>query len=651
MTDSLILVQPLQYVSQRVRCPYSLDSAHRHLRYPELMKDGITRRDFLNGAQVAIGASLLSPWTEVLGAPSAFSLPTGYYPPASTGLRGSHDGSWEIMHARVAGKRWSVSPPEESYDLIVVGGGISGLAAAYFHRQARPGARILVLDNHDDVGGHAKRNEFDVGEGTRIAYGGTESIDTPSSYAPVSQRLLREIGIETDRFYDYYDQQLYDELELGYAVAFDKQTYGRRKLVKGYGAIPWKEFADQAPMTDKARADLVRAFNAPVDYLPGMNREEKIGLLQRISYRDYLRDYVKVDDQVLSLYQRWGMSYWCVGMDEVPAIDILYYGDGGDLPGLTHTLSREGGRGSEPYIFHFPDGNASVVRLLVRQLIPGSLPGRTMEDSVTARLDYSALDSDESDVRIRLNSTVVNAAHTADERAVDVTFVRNGKVHTVRGDHCIMACYNSAIPYLCPELPKTQRDGLAYNVKIPLVYTKVAVPHWRWFAEERMRFVFYTNDFYKQVELDYPVSLGTYRFGQSPDEPMVLHMCHVPMFDDIQGPEQWREGRRQMLSRPFTDFEHHVRDQLDQAIGHAGFDADRDIDGITVNRWAHGYSYAPDLLWEPDYATEADKPWVQGRQPYGRITIANSDAGAAANTDSAIKEAFRAVQESMATRT
>ena len=325
----------------------------------------------------------------------------------------------------------------------------------------------------------------------------------------------------------------------------------------------------------------------------------------------------------------------------------MYYGDGGDLPGLKHTLTREGGRGSEPYIFHFPDGNASIVRLLVRALIPGSLPGTTMEDSVRSPLDYGRLDSAGNAVRVRLRSTVVNAQHTTDERHVDVTYVTDGKAHTVRASHCVMACYNSAIPYLCPALPETQRADLAYNVKIPLVYTKVAVPHWRWFADEGMRFVFYTNDFYKQVELDYPVSIGGYPFGSSPDEPMVLHLCHVPMFDDITGPEQWRAGRRELLGRPFEDFEFHVKDQLDQAIGHAGFDAERDIAGITVNRWAHGYAYSPGLLWEPAYAQASDKPWVRGRAPFGRITIANSDAGAAADTDSAIKEAWRAVREAL----
>ena len=610
------------------------------------MKGKITRRDFLNGTQVAIGASLLSPWTEVFGADASnFQLGADDYPPAKTGLRGSHDGSWETMHARVSGATWPKGDPEREYDLVVVGGGISGLSAAHFFRREDPRARILILDNHDDFGGHAKRNEFQVNGETRIGYGGTESIDTPSGYADVSKELLKDIGIDVERFYDYYDQELYNSLNLSYAIAYDSETYGERKLVRGYGSRPWEEFAAETPMSDRAKADLVRAFNAEVDYLPGMSREEKVGLLSKISYRTYLRDYVRVDEQVLEMYQRWGMSFWCVGMDEVPAIYILGYSDGGGLPGLEHTVKREGGRGSEPYIFHFPDGNASVARLLVRKLIPEALPGSTMEDSVTARLDYTLLDQEGADLGIRLNSTVVNAEHTADSRAVDVTYVHSGDAHTVRAKKCIMACYNSAIPYICPELPETQRQGLAYNVKIPLTYTKVMIPNWRWFADLGIRFVFYTNDFFKQVELDYPVSFGNYSFSTSPDDPMVLHMCYVPYFGDIQGPEQWRAGRRRLLETPFSTFEHHVRDQLDQALGGAGFDAERDITGITVNRWPHGYAYSPDLLWEPTYGSEEDKPWVQGRKPFGRITIANSDAGASADTNSAIAHAYRAVQE------
>lgn len=549
------------------------------------------------------------------------------------------------MHARVSGQTWPSGKHEETYDLVVVGAGISGLSAAYFFNKANPGARILILDNHDDFGGHAKRNEFGINGQTRIGYGGTESIDTPSSYSDVAKDLLTDVGIEVEKFYEAYDQDLYASLGLGKGIVFDQETYGEQKLVVGYNKIPWEEFAAQTPMNEQAKADLVRLWTDERDYMPGVSFEEKKAILDKTSYYDFLKNYAKVDQQVLEMFRRWGMSFWCVGIDEIPATSVQSY-DGG-MPGLNHTLQRVGYRGDEPYIFHFPDGNASVARLIVRAMLPEAVPGSTMEDVVTSRVNYAMLDRSGAPVRIRLNSTVVNAVHSKDTSAVDVTFVHHGNAHTVRGKKCIMACYNSAIPYLCPELPQEQVDGLKYNVKIPLTYTKVLVPNWRPFVELGLDFVYYTNDFFKQVELDYPVSLGEYKFNYSPDDPMVLHMCHVHHSPDIQGPDQWREGRRRLLGTPFSVFEDHVRDQLDQALSGAGFDAERDIHAITVNRWPHGYAYSPNLIWEPDWPNEESKPWVIGRQPYGHITIANSDAGAAANTNSAISHGYRAVQEAL----
>ncbi len=610
------------------------------------MKDRVTRRDFLNGTQIALGATLLSPWTGLFGAAeNDFRLAADYYPPAKTGLRGSHAASWETMHARVAGATWPAGRPGETFDLIVVGAGISGLAAAHFYRQSNPQARILILDNHDDFGGHAKRNEFNIDGRTRISYGGTESIDTPSSYSQVAKDLLVDIGIDVQKFYDAYDMKLYSSLGLGKGIVFDKATYGEEKLVVGYNQIPWQEFADRSPMNEQAKKDFVRLWTQDRDYLPNLSREQKLKKLRKMSYNTFLKEIVKVDQQVLEIFRRWGMSFWCVGSDEIPATSVQSY-DGG-MPGLNQTLPRVGYRGNEPYIFHFPDGNASVARLLVRSLIPAAVPGNSMEDVVTARVDYSELDRRDGAVRIRLNSTAVNVVHTADERAVDVTFVHNGKAHTARAHDCVLACYNGAIPYICPELPSAQKADLAYGVKVPLTYTKVLIPNWRAFADLGLDFAYYTNGFFKQVELDYPVSLGKYQFGDSPDEPMVLHMCHVPYFADIQGPDQWRAGRRKLLETPFSEFEANVRSQLDQALGGAGFDAGRDIHAITVNRWPHGYAYSPNLIWEQDYASDEEKPWIRGRKPHGRITIANSDAAAAANTNAAITQGWRAVQESL----
>lgn len=557
-------------------------------------------------------------------------------------MRGSHDGSWETMHDVISGKLWPATAVEEEYDLVVVGGGISGLSAAYFYWQKNPRARILVLDNHDDFGGHAKRNEFTLGQRVRIGYGGTESIDTPSAYPDVARTLLQELGIRLDVFYEAYDDSVYRKLGLSKGILFDDKSFAARRLVVGYGTRPWEEFAAEAPLTEAARKDFVRLQTSQRDYLPGLSADEKSALLHRTSYEAFLRDIAKVNPQVIEIYRRWGMSFWCVGIDEIPASSIQSY-EG--MPGLEYTLPREGNRGDDPYIFHFPDGNATVARLLVRALIPEALPGRTQQDSVMARLDYAKLDRAGERVRIRLNSTVVQAGHTPDGKEVDVVFVRNGQVHTIRARDCIMACYNSAIPYLCPELPDRQKQGLAYGTKVPLTYVKVCVPNWRPFAELGLEYVYYTNDFYKQVELDFPVSIGGHNAAATPDDPMILHMCYVPFLPDIQGPEQWRMARQIMLDMKFSRFESHVRDQLDQALGRAGFDAGRDIHAITVNRWPHGYAYDPHMLWEPQWQTEEEKPWVIGRQPFGQIKIANSDAAAAAYTDPAIMEAWRAVAE------
>lgn len=607
------------------------------------MKGNITRRDFLNGTQVAIGGSFFMP-SQNLFSTSSFSLPNDYYPPALTGLRGSHDGSWEVMHSKVLGKQWKKSKYEEKYDLVVVGAGISGLSSAYHYKKTHPEAKILLIDNHDDFGGHAKRNEFEVNGETRIGYGGTEAIDTPSSYSQEAKSLIKEIGIDVEKFYEAYDQSLYSSLGLGKGILFDSNSFSEERLVTGYNKVPWKEFAEKTPMTQKAKDDLVRIWTEKKDYLPILSDEEKYELLKNLSYYDFLKDYVKVDQQILEIFRRWGMSFWCVGIDEVPCTLIQNY-DGG-MPGLDYTLKRSGYRGDEPYIFHFPDGNASVARLLVRALIPGSVPGSSMEDVVLAKVNYSLLDGD-STTKIRLNSTVVDVSHTNNSSAVDITYVRKHDVHTIRADKCILACYNSAIPYLCSELPKKQVDGLKYNVKIPLTYTKVMIPSWKVFADLGLDFVYYTDAFYKQVELAYPVSIGDYKFNKSPDESMVLHMCHSHHSKDIKGPDQWREGRRRLLSTPFSVYEGHVKDQLDSALGGGGFDSDRDISAITVNRWPHGYSYSNDLIWEPDWENEESKPWVIGRQQYGRISIANSDAGASADTNSAITHGIRAAQEAL----
>ncbi len=619
----------------------------------------ITRRDFLNGVAVGVGALAAPGWA--LGTEEPEIAPEkspDYYPPALTGMRGNHDGTFTYAHRLRDGEAWDDSgAPEktgESYDLVVVGGGISGLAAAYFYRKmVGPDAKILVLDNHDDFGGHAKRNEFQVGGRKLLCYGGTQSIESPSEYSDVAMGLLKELGIEVKKFYEAYDQKLYASHKLGTGMFFDKETFGEDRMMPGMGVMPWKEFLAKSPLSPTARRDIERFYTEKVDYLAGMTPEEKRKRLAKVSYADFLTKIVKLSPDVLPFFQSRTHDLFTVGIDAVSALAVMEAGDDYGIPypdmsALGMGFEARGiGHKPDPYIFHFPDGNASIARLLVRKLVPGAVPGSTMEDVVTAKATYGKLDEPGAGVRIRLNSTVVRAEHVGAVDAakeVEVAYVRGKKLKSVRAKACVMACYNTMIPYLCPDLPEKQKEGLAYLVKAPLVYTHVAIKNWTAFEKLGVRQVIAPGSFHVYVSLDFPVSLGEYRFPSKPEEPMVLFMLRTPCKPGLAQRDQHRVGRGELMRTPFPVFERNIRDQLGRMLGGAGFDPARDIEGITVNRWAHGYAYGANSLFDPDWKP-GEEPWVVGRKRFGRIAVANSDAGAEAYTNAAIDQAWRAVNE------
>src|ERR1700687_629104 len=401
----------------------------------------IAPRDFLTGIGLSLGASLALPptvWAEAFGLPGApFAEEKGgfSYPRAKTGRRGSHDGSWEVAHALRDGKHWARAALDpETYDLIVVGGGISGLSAAYFYRQqAGPKARILILDNHDDFGGHAKRNEFQAGGRLLLGYGGTQSIASPDLYSEEAKRLFRELGIEVKRFETYFDRKFLSSGGLHAGVFFDKETFGKDVLVPRPAALSWPGFLAKTPLSQTAQKDIARLYLEKVDYLLGKNAAERKTYLARTSYKDFLLKDVRVDPGVIPYFQSSTYGLYGVGIDAVPAGDLAGLGShpgfqgmelsGPPGPGIGLEVTRQD---REPYIYHFPDGNASVARLLVRALIPGSAPGHTMEDIVLAKLDYSKLDAAGTPVRIRLNSTAVSVRNTGPAAAegVELTYVR-----------------------------------------------------------------------------------------------------------------------------------------------------------------------------------------------------------------------------------
>jgi spermidine dehydrogenase len=634
------------------------------------MERTITRRDFLNGAAMIVGGTLL---TGTAGSSNSAKTepypPTDHNPPLLTGLRGSHAGSFETAHSLRDGTFWKTAAPvfdtKEVYDLVVVGAGISGLSAAHFFRERfGKSARILILENHDDFGGHAKRNEFHLGGNLQLLNGGTFLIDSPTPYSSQADGLLKRLGIDPPKLEEATtDHKLYRSLGLKSAVFLNKETFGSDKLLvgepggrggRGEKTRSWSNFLADAPLSEAVRRDIARIEESNVDYMQGLSSAEKKARLAKISYRDFLLDVVKADPGVVAFYQTRTHGEWGVGIDAEPALDCWAIGlagfqgmhlDPGAAPNMSYSAAGYANGGS--YRYHFPDGNASIARLLVRDLIPTAVPGHTVEDVVTARVEYNHLDNSSSPIRIRLNSTVVAARNMGSPAAaseVELTYAQGKQVFKVRAGGCVLACWNMMIPYLCPELPDAQKEALHYLVKVPLVYCGVGVRNWNAFHKLGIQSVSAPGAYWDSISLNAPINIGNYHSPTSPNEPILLHLSRTPCKPGLPAREQHKAGRMELLATSFEDFERKTRDQLARILGSGGFDPAEDIQAITVNRWPHGYGYEYNPLFDPDWP-EAKRPNVIGRQKFGRITIANTDSGATAYTDVAIDQAHRAVVE------
>jgi spermidine dehydrogenase len=633
----------------------------------------ITRRDFMNGVAVTASAGMM-PWHLLAQETSGPEKAPGYYPPALTGMRGSHPGSFEAAHSLRDGTFWdSAGRPEdtgESYDLIVVGGGISGLSAAHFYRKAVGNdARILILDNHDDFGGHAKRNEFRVGDVFRLGFGGTFSIESPAPYSAVAKGVIEELGIDVPSYPKYADKNLYRSLGLRPKVFFDKETFGADKLAvhpfprngaeskdtEASSNAVLKQFLAEAPLAEQAKRDLRRLIDEPKDYYPGLSSDEKKAKLARISYANYLKDVAGVHPDVVKFLQAFPHPLFGVGIDAVAAQDAW----GFDLPGLAGLkLDPTPGKGmnrdaipneeAEKYFFHFPDGNATIARLLVRKLVPAAIPGSEMSDVILARANYAKLDDAGSSVRIRLNSTAVRVRHLGDSasaKEVEVTYARGGKTYIAKAKSSILACWHVVIPYICGELPEKQKAALASAQKVPLLYTYVALRNWTSFQKLGTNSIYAPGMYHSFVNLDLPVSIGGYQCARKPEEPILVHMMKAACHPGLPARQQHIRGRMELYTTDFETMERNIRDQLTRALSGGGFDPARDIAAITVNRWPHGYAYEYNSLFDSFWLEGGETPCEVARKPYGRIAIANADAGAYAYTDEAINQAWRAVGE------
>ncbi len=605
-----------------------MSESDRHLG----MNRKITRRNLIHGLGIAaLGLSLPAGLAGRRLSPADAKTAGRYYPPTLTGLRGSHPGSFEVAHELALESKDFDTGKDlgEDYDLVVVGGGISGLAAAYFYRQRfGKDSSILILENHDEFGGHATRNEFHQGGPMRLVWGGDFNLEY-SAFSEQGNALLTGLGVDIDRLLKHNDFNYGNDGRLGPAIYFDAETYGRDVLVPGF-TPRWGDFAsilkgiDSVPLRQESRDSLKRFYSLRADMLEGRSPEERRQFLRQISYLDFICQYGGLTEEAADIFYNATHGYWGVGADSLSVAECA----GAGLP-MAHLLGGEpdtsGSIGGE--IVHFPDGTASLARLLVRALIPGVAAGQGMDDIVTAAFDYSQLDRSESPIRLRLNSTVVRVNET--DGAVSVSFIRDGKTANVKGRTCVLACYHSMIPYLCPQLPAAQLEALAYQVRRPLLLTNVLIRDTRAADKLGISGAYCPGRLHGATWLVKGIEVGGYRHDwQDPGAAVMQFWGSVaPVRRGMDIRSQHRSSRMRMLAMKFEDFEREVRTVLDGMLGPAGFSAADDILAITVNRWPHGYAYDYLDLWDPEWPP-GEAPHEIARKPFGKITFANSDAPA-----------------------
>lgn len=625
----------------------------------------ISRRDFLDG--VAIGAGALA-----VGSMGAAGTPAkaaagggggkgkGEYPPALQGLRGNTKAASVVPHELRDGTFWDgagrPSDTGERYDLVVVGGGLSGLSAARFYqREFGKNARILILDAMDDLGGHARRNEFRSGGRRLIGYGGSQSLESPSTFARPAREMLDDLDIELKKFNRYFDSDFNARHGLGRGLFFDEATWGRDHFVAYQPGTTYDQILADAPMAEQAKTDLYKIINAPEDWMPGKSDKQIKDRLAKITYREYLEQDVGAHPDAVKFLQTSPNGNWGYGADAVGALDasIEFAGFDGlniDWDKPDRRIAPTGQKlyySEDDYIYHFPEGNAGVARSLVRKLIPEALPGKGMATIPTTKLRYGKLDRPGNRVRIRLSSPVVRVRHDGNPhtaKRVEIDYMHRGRVRAVHAEHVVLACNNQMIPYLTDEISGKQRKALQYAGKLALMYTNVQVRDWKAFDALKISSVRYPSMYWGSAGLDFPVSMGKYKFPDDPGDPIVLHLSKAVCKPGLPPREQGKAGRRELLETSFKDMEREIRDQLARALGAGGFDPARDIEAITVNRWAHAYAYEYGLPWDK-FWPDGELPSHVARRRWGRVAVANSDSAPRAYVDSAIDMAYRAVRD------
>jgi spermidine dehydrogenase len=607
----------------------------------------ICRRDFLNSTLLAAGGALLSPLTpQQLLAIANENDWTGY---GGVGdYANSNGNTLEVMTAghQIRGGVFDNSLPAETidtgetFDCVVVGGGVSGLSAAFFV-QKYGGSKLtcLVLDNHPVFGGESKRNEFIV-DGQRImGPQGADHFQVPLPHS-VMARLFEQIGLDWRKFEYQKWASSSPEIPLGNSFEDsrgpDALYFGAKFGQKpGVWLIdPWKKNLQGAPISEKTKAELLK-YNQrqdtglPFDY-PG---DDKSRQLDSVTIEQYLVDKYGLSHETVQTFMAEEGGGFGAGPDVVSAYCIYAF----------DVLRSEQGP-----LLSFPGGNDGITRHMVKTLIPDSIPGpNTLESVCRNNVNFDAFDRPGQSTRIRLSSTAVWVKHEGDPSKSDflsVAYTRGGKVYRLKARSVVLAggCWTSK--HIVRDLPSAHREAYDQFFRSPCMMANVALRNWRFLYKMGISGCQWFEGIGSFTAVRKLPTFSTDQKTIGPDSPVVLTLKVLFPHYGLPLKEQGNLGRAQLLTTSFRDYERQIRTQLSEMFSASGFNAERDIAGIILNRWGHAYvSPQPGFFFGKD-----GKPaprTVLRAAPFGRIAFANTDLSGAPDHRTAIGEAHRAVSQ------
>lgn len=596
------------------------------------MDRAITRRDFLQGMALVVAAP-------------RFGLAQ-----VPLGLQGQTPGAMALGHRVRDGELpKEVDDTGETYDLVVVGAGIAGLASAYLYYQEAPGEpSILLLDNHDEFGGHARRNVMEYGGQRLIAPGGTFALEDVEDSPEEALEFFRRIGLDPARLVEYRDPKFRERFGLSPAVVFDSRVFGGAGTtwVNRWNETPYEEFFARAPLSEAARKELVELYTTRKNYLPD-SRELEVEL-HSMSWEGFVREKMGLGDDAVRFVDLYATDLIGLGCDAASALEGYavgpgFFGMGGE------GFYEEGGMFKYGYrpVNRYPDGNHTVARQLLKGILPSAITGEnTMEGVFNGEPRNEELDRSGNRARVRLSSMVTSIRQKGE--TVDVDYVQpdgpDGKARRVRARHVIMTGWGSVAKHVVSDLPEEQRRAVEEYRYSSALYINVLLKHWRPIADIGAFEMYWPEGYCTWMHVSDPLSVGDYRPEYHPDKPTLLSMYKYIHKRGLEPSEQMQLGRYEMEKKTFEEYEREIRSELNHVLGAHGFDAARDIAGITVNRWGHGYNY----FKEPGpKETLENPPYRAGRKKLGRISFAGADAGGTPWTQAALVQAFRAVQEQL----